>query len=397
MSIEIRAYNVLFGDCLLVSWDENDSKHHAWIDFGNFSNDPNAVFTPVYSDILALTHGKLDLLVVSHKHMDHLEGFYSMRNQIANDFEIKSIWYAHVKPELDAQFKIVEKAIRDYQLIPKQVQIGEGFIGQLYQNNFGVKELTMDDRMNKFLEKFSDDIIHSVYRGLDSNAILPAGVNKLKIKILAPEYDSSVYFDPVEEALRIRKQLDDHFGDISETEEENIRPEVPYAQSEDRDKEKYPWNELADFARLRRKLQSGGIDLLQATDKTRNNTSVVLALTYEGKKILLAGDAEEKSWEVMKKKNDEDDLVADLIKVAHHGSINASPSWTFDKVFPEIKPSNKVIISTDRNRYPKEKYDNEVPKEEVLEGWKNHLADASSNFKRTDDIELGNSVVEKYD
>jgi hypothetical protein len=44
MSITLRAYNVLFGDALLVSWDEDDGQHHAWVDFGNFHNDANAVF-----------------------------------------------------------------------------------------------------------------------------------------------------------------------------------------------------------------------------------------------------------------------------------------------------------------------------------------------------------------
>jgi hypothetical protein len=52
MSITLRAYNVLFGDALLVSWDEDDGTHHAWVDFGNFHNDPNAVFEKVYNDVL---------------------------------------------------------------------------------------------------------------------------------------------------------------------------------------------------------------------------------------------------------------------------------------------------------------------------------------------------------
>ena len=396
MSIEIRAYNVLFGDCLLVSWDESDGEHHAWIDFGNFSNDPNAVFSTVYDKVLARTGGKLDVLVITHKHMDHLEGFYSLRDSIANNFTIGSIWYAYVKPELEDQFKIAEKAIQDRDLIPKQVRLGEGSIGQMYQNNFGILELTIDERMEKFLGKFSNDKIHAIYRGLNTKDILPPGVKKLEIEILAPERDSSVYFEPLEESLRLRQAMDDYL-DGGDAGKETHDPEVPHSQNELLDEEEFPWNELADFARLRRKLQSGGIDLLQAANKTRNNTSAVLRLSYEGIKILLTGDTEEKGWEVMKKEHDDRKFKSDLIKVAHHGSINASPGWSYDKVFPDIKSSNRVIISTDRNRYPKEKYDNEVPKDEVLEGWKNRLKDGAENLKRTDNVELGKSVLEKYD
>src|SRR4029434_4136270 len=74
MSITLRAYNVLFGDALLVSWDEDDGAHHAWVDFGNFHNDANAVFEKVYNDVLLRTGGKLDLLVITHRHLDPIEG-----------------------------------------------------------------------------------------------------------------------------------------------------------------------------------------------------------------------------------------------------------------------------------------------------------------------------------
>ena len=94
MSITLRAYNVLFGDALLVSWDEDDGAHHAWVDFGNFHNDANAVFEKVYNDVLTRTGGKLDLLVITHRHLDHMEGFFSLRKRFkaetSSNFETSS-------------------------------------------------------------------------------------------------------------------------------------------------------------------------------------------------------------------------------------------------------------------------------------------------------------------
>jgi beta-lactamase superfamily II metal-dependent hydrolase len=108
--------------------------------------------------------------------------------------------------------------------------------------------------------------------------------------------------------------------------------------------------ELADFQRLRRKLQTGGLETLAAVDKTRNNTSVVTKWTYNGAiTLLLAGDAELMSWSIMR--DNGVDLTTDLLKVGHHGSINASPSWSFARVFPQVRASNAVLLSTDRTRF----------------------------------------------
>ena len=105
MSITLRAYNVLFGDALLVSWDEDDGAHHAWVDFGNFHNDANAVFEKVYNDVLARTAGKLDLLVITHRHLDHMEGFYSLRKRFKSGLHDSALWYAHVTASLTMSSK----------------------------------------------------------------------------------------------------------------------------------------------------------------------------------------------------------------------------------------------------------------------------------------------------
>jgi hypothetical protein len=390
MSIRLRAYNVLFGDCLLVSWDEDDGPHHAWVDFGNFINDPNAVFSSVYEDILGETRKKLDLVVVTHRHMDHLEGFYTFRERMADDFTIKKIWYAHVTPALDAQFKIAEKQIRDLGLLPDWVIGGEGILGQIYRNNFGIQGLSIKDRMDAFLAELQATPAHPVYRGVDMSGLLPAGLSKLKIEILAPEEDSSLYFEPLEEIQLRRQRLDDYFNKQNAL-TGPLDSESPFGWAKAKHEEGSSLDMLADFCRLRRKLQSSGLDILSAVDKTRNNTSVVLALTYGNKRFLLAADAEEKSWQVMRSKGVNFDSA--LIKVAHHGSINASPTWSYDRVFPATRPENGVIISTDWNRYTGE---NEVPKKEVVANWEGRVENVADLFKRTDSVALGKYVEVSY-
>jgi hypothetical protein len=380
VSLTIRAYNVLFGDCLLVSWDEADGEHHAWIDFGNFHNDPNAVFTSVYDNVLQRTNGKLDLVVITHRHMDHLEGFYSLRDRFAADFKIDRIWYAHVTPSLDNQFQIAGQAIRE--LAPRKAWMGDGILGRIYRNNFGAQALTIIDRMNSVLNTLRYTSAHPVHRESNMAHIMPDGLDRLKIEILAPEQDSSIYLEPLHDALGFRPHLDAYFkGATSGTQPSNVEDDYvrPMAQKAIDS----PLMQLADFARLRRKLRTGGLNILAAADKTRNNTSVVLALTYRGKRLLLTGDAEEKSWQIMRQKGL--DLSSRLIKVAHHGSINASPCWSYRAVLTRRRKSNAVIVSTEPTRYTGK---NEVPKEEVLDGWRDRLS-VQERLKTTDGVLLG--------
>ena len=81
--ITVRMYQVGFGDCFLLSFDysaalpDGRRERHVLIDFGS-TRWPKS-YTPRYrdlaSDIATRTRGKLDVLVVTHRHKDHLGGF----------------------------------------------------------------------------------------------------------------------------------------------------------------------------------------------------------------------------------------------------------------------------------------------------------------------------------
>ena len=82
-------------------------------------------------------------------------------------------------------------------------------------------------------------------------------------------------------------------------------------------------------------------------------------------------------------------IVPDVIKVGHHGSINASPHWSFTTVMPAKLAGNAAVISTDDDRFTGE---NEVPKDSVLNGWRGRLKNPS-RLLRTDAKNLGESVA----
>ncbi len=378
VSLTIRAYNVLFGDSILVSWDEDDGQHHAWIDFGNFPTDPNAVFEVVYEDVRTRTAGVLDLVAVTHRHLDHLEGFFSLRDRFAQEFQIARLWHAHVRAEFDNVFKLANDAA--LRLLPEGLADSPGDVGALYRNN---DPLTTSDRMDGILQTFpvaqADQF--AIHRQLDLTAgALPSGMQRMQVKVLAPEEDSGVYLRPLEDALAPGRK-------IASSLQSALEAHVGADSLDDAS----PFERLADFRRLRRKIRTGGVRILAAVDNTRNNTSIVMRWTYEGVRVLLTGDAEETSWEVMR--GNGVDFSSEVLKVGHHGSINASPAWSFDRVFPAVEDRNVAIVSTDPTQFTGE---NEVPKAEVVTGWTGKMQDPA-RFLRTDSVPLGQSVSVTFD
>ena len=389
MTLTVRAYNVLFGDCILLSWDEDDGPHHAWIDFGNMSNDPNPMFDVVYENVLARTGGRLDLVIVTHRHLDHLDGFHVCRQRFASDFQIDRLWHAHVTPALDTVFQLADGALAA--LLPRSALNGEGEIGRLYQNN---QFLSTKDRMATILQTFPATSAHAVHRQLDLHAeqALQPGMHRMAIQVLAPERDSRRYLQSLDEGLASRQALQRSFDALPA---DATRPTTgPPGQPTVPDSDFVFLPELADFARLRRKLRTGGLETLAAVDKTRNNTSLVTRWTYDQTiTLLLTGDAELMSWAIMDANGV--DFTADLVKVGHHGSSNASPTWSFTRVFPQVRAANAVLLSTDHTRFTGE---NEVPEQSVLDGWRARVT-SLSRLKRTDSpgLPAGSSISFRFD
>ena len=275
MSITLRAYNVLFGDALLVSWDEDDGAHHAWVDFGNFHNDANAVFEKVYNDVLARTGGKLDLLVITHRHLDHMEGFFSLRKRFKADFTIQRLWHAHVTPSLDHVFEIAERSLRN--MLPASIPDSDTEIGRVFRNNFGAKGDKLRKQMADILKEIGVPASRTfkIHRDLNLKQALPPGLKKLDIEVFGPEKNSKRYLEPLEHALRVRGiAISAVNGRVKVTRED------PFDGARAVKFRKSPLAGLADLARLRRQLQSGGLNVLAAVDTTRNNTSIVMRLTH---------------------------------------------------------------------------------------------------------------------
>ena len=77
-SLAIRMYNVGFGDCFLLTFHYATQDRFMLIDYGSTAAPKNTrgkYMTAVAKDIQKQCQGKLDVLVVTHRHRDHISGF----------------------------------------------------------------------------------------------------------------------------------------------------------------------------------------------------------------------------------------------------------------------------------------------------------------------------------
>jgi hypothetical protein len=79
--VAVRMHNVGFGDCFLLSFtygqplEDGRDERHVLIDFGSTSLPTGRDLTTVAQEIRTRTSGALDVVVLTHRHRDHLSAF----------------------------------------------------------------------------------------------------------------------------------------------------------------------------------------------------------------------------------------------------------------------------------------------------------------------------------
>lgn len=146
------------------------------------------------------------------------------------------------------------------------------------------------------------------------------------------------------------------------------------------------------------------LQLVRIMDQAMNNTSVILVLEVGKKKFLFPGDAQIENWEYALKfaKDHEENLTLlkeiDLYKVGHHGSRNATPKtlWNdFQKKSAEaanpdrLNTINSTMGKNERGEYKhgSEENNSEVPRRDLVKELKK-----MSNYHTTEETVKDNKL-----
>lgn len=345
--IRIRTYQVQFGDCFLVTVPDGKTTRHLLVDFGSApgTGGTKERFLRIGKNIKEETGGHLDVLIMTHEHLDHMEGFYAERN-ILDDMTIDHIWMSLPSdPDYYKKYKnakILKKIRAQADRLAAELSLRKTALAPsfraLLRNNLSNRDRI--DYLREMSKKNHHTRIHYLARG---HSLGRKPFRSIKGTVLAPEKDVSIYYGgggaDTLAGLAATLNAAASGGDTE-----------PWSFPGVKRVKEPPNLSRTDWKRLRENIQGGAVEAMRTIDKARNNTSLVFLLEIGNKRLLFPGDAELESWEVMARKSAKYLKPVDFLKVSHHGSHNGTPLDLLDTLLPKNRKSKATVIVSTKDK-----------------------------------------------
>ncbi len=368
--LTLRVYNVGFGDCFLLTFHYPVRDRHVLIDFGSTGAGTQALHDTglllrIAKDISKRCCGKLDAVVATHRHRDHINGFATRA-----DGKGPGDIIAACHPELVVQpwtehpdapsgsgtcFSLFEKAF--------------GFIGENNLPNLSaIKNLQKMGRGNRYVHFGADSGLEGLLPGVTAHVLGPPTLQQSQtIRNKRPEDRGEFWL-----ARALRSQGGGR-----------LFPRAPTCPVSGRAPDTR-W-----FLRRLRTVRAGRLlEIVRELDTALNNTSVILLFEAGNKKLLFPGDAQIENWSYALSHPTVRQTLAgvDLYKVGHHGSRNATPKslWNlFTRRGAIAGPGRlRTVLSTVAHKFGEIDRGTEVPRASLVRTLK-----AQSDFFSTQDIQ----------
>lgn len=363
----VRAYNVLFGDAILISIPDRQRNgteviRHLLIDVGNLLASKDDVFIPVVQDIADRTGGEVDLYVMTHEHLDHVQGLLTAKNK-GVELAAKHAWLTGSAAEdyydthEDAKKKKLDFTETFKGLVEQHSSASDPWLTMMIQNNSallpeGALGLSTADYVNHVRTVAPESATHYVDRTTSLAGKHP--FKEAKLRILAPEEDTSDYYGRRRQP-RLGAAASEGLAAVAERAPAESQWKPPVGV------------QAGAFYDLVQSRNRTNREAIMEIDAAANNTSIVFEISWRGWKLLFTGDAEEKSWHMMR---DQELLEpAHFVKISHHGSVNGTVAEILDVVFPVDDPDGKprrALVSTHDDDWKS------VPDPDTLKAYRHH-------------------------
>jgi len=383
-------YNTGFGDCFLLRLPAADRHRKILIDCGKHVHSrckpPLATIVKQVQQDLAEGEedGKprIDVLVITHRHQDHVSGF-AMEGW--EDVEVGEVWMPWTEDPDDRTARRIcrtqsMRALQLQQAIPK---LGLSASQSDYLLGYAGNNLTNAAAMK---------LLHNGFRGQPLRRFLPVA-DAARSLIETPNLPGiDVYILGPSRSEAVIRDMDPPAGEgflraAIEAEQEGEPPPSQFAGHWVMDRDDYiAWfrdngfpDPLEEFSEetarhFHKLIENPETELAAALEKSVNGTSLVLLFRVGRAVLLFPGDAQWGTWHEILKNESWVQLLESVTfyKVGHHGSHNATPREFVEKY---LSSATFAMIPTDNvKQWPK------IPKQELVA----RLAELDVQFVRSD-------------
>lgn len=403
--IDVRMYNVGFGDCFLIGF--GNPKRLILVDAGFHAQGKGAfsskeLVAQILADVERSTGRKrIDVVIATHRHQDHV---YTFNSELWDEVEVGEVWMPWVEdrknPEAKKLWKnkkkvalLLDAALPAMRLSQDERQEVEFLLWNAgvggkpefpaWSNAGALDRLhdgfaSRDREVPRFLPE-GDTTFPETF----STEVLPG----VKITVLGPPRDPALLSEgnPIADGESYRTlallaaaadpgSLPTAFsaGWVVPTDVGGPRPLEP--------QEERAVEEPLDSADI--------LAAAKAVDGMINATSLVLLLQIGTTRLLLPGDAEWGTWKLILENKKARALLKKLsfIKLGHHGSHNGTPVTVVEEVLPT---GVKAMLSTQEGPGS---YRNNIPLPELLEQLEEHGIVMVRSDELPDEVPKGFSV-----
>jgi len=420
--LRIRMYRVGFGDFFLMTVPTEQGPQHILIDCGvtpgkTKKGDIGTIKAAV-AHMAEETQKKLALIIVTHRHQDHIIGF-SRAAEIFNDFEVGALWMSFWETEYDPNEKKEKKKSLAAEFQDELTALAMNMQSRLALA--GKDDPETDEILAMLQNATGFDHTEFAAKGSAASATTPGkggGTNAKSLEFLKsglglePQYyvkgdkpklpkvlkdaglTAQILGPPPADAVDFMKLMDlkkgvgQYLGEADAGSATTFDPFGTswYAQASD-----YPPSAFRELTReskdapsafMEAAIQAAQPNLLFTAAKTLdnflNNQSLVVFFTFEGKRLLFAGDAQGGNWEywmyggtpekapsVDKIDKNSVSILShlDFYKVGHHGSTNATPVSAVETMGGNFAS----MCSTQEDSFGSVENESEVPRGPLLD------------------------------
>jgi hypothetical protein len=385
-------YNVGFGDAFLLFIPTSDGPRTVLVDCGVHPNGVKNPMKKVVADILASVPGghrpRIDVVVASHRHADHVSGFAL---KAWADVEVGEVWMPWTEERGNGPADALRKA--QHRLA---VALARGRTGATAIGWFAINSLSNADAEKTLLTGFLGSPQRRYLPEPDrskrsfTTPVLPG----VTVHALGPSHrpETIAAMDPPEDFFRpLQRAARGASGNGAEASPDLVTPVFgPRFQCSPAEYHAR-FRELAahaDEKELRKRAETDFFGTATALEDAINGTSLVLVLEFGEHRILLGGDAEWGTWSEILEDEEWRDLLrrTTVYKVSHHGSFNGTPRSFVEKLLPGDATS--IVSLQPMKRWPS------IPRKTLLKA----LAEKDRHLVRTDELPPeGGTIVRAHD